>query len=76
MMVYLPDGEAVTLLPDVRESLGRLIREKLGPDAELVYNTLLEDLDDRIDDLEAEIADHDVRHVDCPNCGAQVDLED
>ena len=55
--IYLPDGETVTLLPDVRKSLGRLIREKLGPNAELVYNTLLEDLDDRIDEVRSDLDD-------------------
>jgi len=77
--IYLPNGEAVTLLPDVPEAFGRLIREKLGPDAAGVYDRLLEDLTDQIDDLKSDLADaiDDRRkYVACPNCGACIDLED
>jgi len=75
--IYLPSGEAVTLLPDVQEAFGRLICERLGSDAARVYDTLLGNLADLIDDLKAEVADHkEYRHVNCPNCGVQIDLED
>ena len=77
--IYLPRGEAVCLLPDVQEALGRLIHEKLGPDAAVIYDTLLEELTDKIDDLKSELADERNSHlhyVTCPNCETQIDLED